>query len=298
MHSLGKIFIGLICVMSIVFMSFAVSVYSTSNNWRETAQNLKKELDDAKSKNNALSSKLTDLQKNCEDMLAEKGALVSTLHTEAEEMRKQHDSDQRIIADLRKEVATASGLIQTAHSELSEARGQLISLRNTFRDTQKKWSQLFDDYVKETDKSHDLALKLSSLESVSLELVKQYEASVQVLKQFGLKPNPELYTGVPPFQVAGRITEVRSTGMVEITIGEDSGLVKGHQLDVYRKADGRDVYLGVVEVVLTEPDKAACKILPEYRKGTVQVDDIVTSEFSQERQKYQIKRNSHVATSF
>ena len=37
MNLVGKIFIVLILVMSLVFMSFAVVVYATHHNWKEVA---------------------------------------------------------------------------------------------------------------------------------------------------------------------------------------------------------------------------------------------------------------------
>ncbi len=37
MNLVGKIFVVLILVMSLVFMSFSVVVYATHNNWREVA---------------------------------------------------------------------------------------------------------------------------------------------------------------------------------------------------------------------------------------------------------------------
>lgn len=299
MNFVGKLFIILIFVMSLVFMSFAVAVYSTSNNWKETAKKVDEELKAAKAQVQQLTAKQTELQQTCDESLKKKGEEIAKLSAEIVNLNNEKDSAVKTRIELENTIGTAIATVQSTHKEIAESRGQLESLTNDFRKAQLDWNTLFTDFVKKTDEAHALSMKLSNLEAVSQELVKQNSDGVAVLKQFGLLPNPELYRGVPPYQVEGKITDVRSTGsnaMVEITVGSDSGLMKGHQLDVYRKAEGRDIYLGVVEVVLTEPNKAACRILPEYRKGTIQVDDSVTSEFSQERQKYQIKRDAHVAT--
>jgi hypothetical protein len=53
-------------------------------------------------------------------------------------------------------------------------------------------------------------------------------------------------------------------------------LTKGHQLDVVRNLEGRSSYVGKVEIIETAPDKSVAKILPEFRRGTVQKDDEVT----------------------
>ena len=297
MNSVGRIFIVLIFIMSLVFMSFTVAVYSTSNNWKKIADEHKSSLDKARAESNQFKQRLEELQKNVDEQLKAKGDIIADLHSQVGIFaQNQQETTQQLVA-LQSEINDALQAIKSTHITLADAQAQQTQLRDVFRKTQQDWNALLTDYVTKTDEAHTLTLQLNNLELVSQELVKQYADAKSVLNQFNLKPNPQMYAGVPPFLVTGRIKEVRATGLVEITVGEDSGLMKGHQLDVYRKAeDGRDQYLGVVEVVLTEPNRAACKVLPEYRKGSVQINDIVTSEFSQERQKYQLKRDAHVAS--
>ena len=297
MNSVGRIFIVLILVMSLIFMSFTFMVYTSSNNWKKVADEHKASLDKARAESNQFKQRLEELQKNVDEQLKAKGDVIAALHSQVSEFAQNHQESTQQLVALQKEINDAVQAIKSTHITLAAAQAQQTDLRDVFRKTQQDWNALLTDYVTKTDEAHTLTLQLNNLELVSQELVKQYADAKSVLNQFNLKPNPQMYAGVPPFLVTGRITEVRATGLVEITVGEDSGLMKGHQLDVYRKAeDGRDQYLGVVEVVLTEPNRAACKVLPEYRKGSVQINDTVTSEFSQERQKYQMKRDAHVAT--
>ncbi|MGL6194281.1 MAG: hypothetical protein ACRC2T_05610 [Thermoguttaceae bacterium] len=288
--------------MSIVFMSFAVLVYSSSNNWKTVAEEAKKAADAEKAKVQQLTAKQTELQKNIEEMLAAKANEIAALTTTVMELRNKEVIDKNKIAELHKENGLAETTVQLAHNEIENIRAELITLRDKFNKTQEDWNALFTSYVKKTDEAANLQQQLTNLEDTSRDLVRILGDAQEVLRKFGLKADPNLYTGVPPHLVAGKVTEVRGAnsgnndGFVAITIGSDSGLMKGHQLDVFRKLDGRDEYLGVVEVVLTEPNEAVCKIIPEYRKGTIKSGDIVTSEFSQERQKYQKTRDTNVAT--
>ena len=64
---------------------------------------------------------------------------------------------------------------------------------------------------------------------------------------------------------------------VEVSIGSDDGVLAGHHLDVHRTADGANTYVGKIEVIRTTPDKAICKILPEFRQGEIQVSDRVST---------------------
>ena len=297
MNAVGRIFIVLIFIMSLIFMSFTVAVYSVSNNWKATADKLKGDLTKAQSDRSRLENEKKELEKNCDELLTAKGNEIAGLHAQLLQFQTDNTMQQEDLVRLQNAINIATQTIKTTHESLQVAQAEQTTLRNEFRKTQLDWNDLLTDFIKKTDEAHDLSMKLGNLESVSQELVKQYANAKAVLDLVGMKPVPELYTGIPPYLVTGRVTEVRPTGLVEVTIGEDSGLMKGHQLDVYRKSDdGRDIYLGVVEVLLTEPNRAAARIMPEYRKGTVQAGDIVTSEFSQERQRYQLNRDTHVAT--
>ena len=66
-----------------------------------------------------------------------------------------------------------------------------------------------------------------------------------------------------------------SKGLVEIKIGSDDGLLKGHKLEVYRSTG----YVGRIEVVETHFDTAVCQVVPGYLKSRIQKDDLVTSRF-------------------
>ena len=86
-------------------------------------------------------------------------------------------------------------------------------------------------------------------------------------------------TNTPP-RVDGVVSATTGDGLVEITIGEDDGLLKGHSLQVYRIAGGVSTYLGRITVVRTSPDKSVCKVDPNYRKGTIQRGDRVASKLN------------------
>ena len=55
-------------------------------------------------------------------------------------------------------------------------------------------------------------------------------------------------------------------GLVEISIGSDQGLLKGHKLEVYRIGGGQSTYVGRIEVVKTAPDRGGLQDRPEVPK--------------------------------
>ena len=98
----------------------------------------------------------------------------------------------------------------------------------------------------------------------------------EVLRKFGLDKNKD-YSNVPP-AVDGLILAAQGGGLVEISIGADDGLLKGHQLEVYRTAGGQSTYVGRIEVVKTSADRAVCKIDPKFQNSNMMKGDRVASK--------------------
>src|SRR5438874_994550 len=54
MNWLGKVFVVVILIMSLVFMGLAMAVYATHKNWRTVSDDLKKKLTESQTLNTAL----------------------------------------------------------------------------------------------------------------------------------------------------------------------------------------------------------------------------------------------------
>lgn len=78
------------------------------------------------------------------------------------------------------------------------------------------------------------------------------------------------HPGHASLPVDGVVLVVRKD-LVEISIGSDDGLRKGHRLDVYRES----TYLGRVAVRRTAPDRAVAEIIPAFHKGQIRKGDVV-----------------------
>ena len=69
MNWLGKVFVVVILIMSLVFMGLAMAVYATHKNWQQVSLDLNKKLTDAKSENAKLQ---TEHNRRVEDLEREK----------------------------------------------------------------------------------------------------------------------------------------------------------------------------------------------------------------------------------
>jgi hypothetical protein len=117
---------------------------------------------------------------------------------------------------------------------------------------------------------------LGALKATNVTLVQDVQKYRKIFDVLGIKPD-DVGRLAPPLECHVQGVSDVGTGLIEITVGADEGLLQGHQLDVFRMNDSGPTYLGKVEVVTTEPHKAVCKILPEFQKGTIQKGDNVTN---------------------
>lgn len=278
MNLVGKIFTVLIFVMSLLFMSFAVAVYATHKNWKEVVTNpqaapgkpkgLAHQLKDAKSRNQELNDQKAKLE---DDLAKEKKAdeqARSKQESEYALLEQEFNRLQKERQDLLKQASVAAGAMAATQATLKDLRDEIYGpdrksgLRGDIQRTNQEKDDLHKQVVRLTDQLHQLAIEKKRLEARAFELGKDKAKALDVLRKFGLKAEPQIYEDVPP-EVWGVVLAVTGEGpdlLVEISLGEDDGLRKGHKLHVYR-VSGPPPYVGDVEVLQTYPDKAVCRVV-------------------------------------
>jgi len=256
-------------------MSFAVVLYATHTNWRVRAVNMEKERDEK-------SKKLTELENqknNMETALKLENTLqvnsVIALTERVRQLTQDCEEAKDKVTELRADLAAQTAAVQASHETAEGLRKRLDGQSEALLVSQNEWMDMSTQLSKKIDEAHSLAIQVTTYQSVASQLAKDYADAIEVLRKHGLSSDPALYTKMPPAGIRGMVTEVRPRGIIEISIGSDSGLVKGHQLDVIRDRDGRSSYVGKIEITETAPDRAVASVLPAFRRGVVQRDDEV-----------------------
>ena len=282
MNLVGKIFIVLVFIMSCLFMGFAVAIYASHTNWRTVVEEpdtgLNAQLDKEKAKSGQLSSERDRLaeQRDAEELA--KRDVLGKLQTETQSLTEQRDEAMKQVTQLNQDLRANTAGLAEAHNTLAALRGEVDKLRAEIRQEQQEKDSARSKVVELTDDMHDKVNALAALQGRHKDLAENHADLVAGLRIEGLETSPDAYSGKAA-KVDGLVLAVRNTGLIEVSIGTDDGLRSGHTLEVYRVADGlAGTYLGKVEVTQLEPDKAACKILPEFRKGAIQKGDRVASK--------------------
>ncbi|MDR1962902.1 MAG: hypothetical protein LBQ50_03890 [Planctomycetaceae bacterium] len=261
--------------MSIMFMGFAVVIYATHTNWKKRSDELVEVRKELETQKKQLEDSKADMAREHNEELTKRREVIANLETKVAELSEENGKLTKENEQLSNQEAEDIAAVNLSHESMQSLRAEVEGLRKDLRKSQEDCAKLKSDLVTKTDKAHQLALQLTTYRSVGEKLLQDYRDAVDVLKKHGLKPVPELYTGIPPKGIQGVVTEVRPKGWIEISIGTDSGLVEGHRLDVTRNLDGRSSYIGKIKIIRPEADRSAAEILPEFRRGTVQRGDRV-----------------------
>ncbi len=287
MNLVGKIFVVLIFVMSLVFMSFTVMVLSAHKNWRDVVENttatpdkplgLKLQLQNARQENDRLKAERDDLTKQLDAEIAAKRAQLTKLESERDDLRRELDQRMQELTALTQQERDAIAAMQAAHQTLAARTNEVNSLRTEVQQAQKDRHESLIRLVSRTDELQQTANELRTLKDQSTVLAQDLAKAREVLAKFNLKPDPGAYQDQTP-QVEGVVLAAPGNNLIEISLGSDDGLTKGHHLEVFRLAGGEGKYLGRVEVVRTEPARAVCQILPEFNRGPIQQGDRVASK--------------------
>ncbi len=287
MNFVGKIFIVTIFVMSCVFMGVAVTVYGTHTNWRDMVmrqkaegpskpKGLKFQLTDLKQEKQQLQGQLEKLQNELDKEKVDRQNQVTKLESLLSEMKEDRDRREKQIAGIRKQAEEASAAMAATHTTLKSFRGEVQQRRDAISEAQKQRDKSFKRAVALADEVHQLETEQGRLESRFADLTTDAQRMRDLLRANEMDPTASPDEALPT--VKGLVMAIPRSGLMEVSIGADDGVRKGHRLEVYRIGEGVSKYLGRVEVVRTSPDKAVCQILPEYRKGLIREGDRVASK--------------------
>ena len=290
MNLVGKIFVFLIFLMSLVFATFSVIVYSAHTNWRDEVLReeavgdkpvgWKPQLEYQLQVNQELEAQLAEREDMLAREIAARRRVVAQLETEKERLLAQQGEAQGNYDALLKLHEEKLVALENATADIQRVQGEIDELRQVIKDQQNTIETSFRELTLRTESIHQLEGEVGRLNETNESLVDQVARAKLVLERNGLSVHDPDDENPPALE--GRILAVRQRDkdtFVELSVGSDDGLEVGHTLQVFRG----DRYLGNVVVVRTRPDRAAGQIDRATRKGPIQVRDRFESRRALER---------------
>lgn len=277
MNFLGKIFVVLILIMSIVFMSLAMVVYATHKNWKEVVegpnglrnqlQTLTQEKERLTLAHNRRVEELDALKTSAEQQ-------VSKLETERVALLDRNSQIQTELDQLKAERRDATAMVAATQQNNDRLSVEVTGLRGQIRDEQQARDLAFSQTLAATEQLHQIAGEYQSAKERQQQLTQQVAGMTSVMRESGIDPTTDPDSVVPT--VDGFVTQTRRADgatLVELTIGSDDGLKAGNTVEVYRGTR----YLGRVEILRTSPDKAVGRVDRRFQQGQIQEGDRVAT---------------------
>ena len=285
MNLIGKILVGVIFVMSIVFMTLGIVSYSLQKKWKDDCKTLTDKKEQIQTLNSQLQTQIGALEKERESLKSSLNDDIGKLEAKNKSLTDENNNLNNTVSVYRQDTDNAIKALTNTQNNMSALRDELLVMRAALEKAQTDRQTQYAEMVAANDTARVLAMELATLKSTFDILSKDLVDSRYLLAQLGYDDlSPSVYDehlrDVPP-RVEGTITDIRPDGAVVINIGRDDGLLSGHKLHVYRDKQGVPSYLGRIEIIDVKPGVAYGKIMSEYRNGTILRNDKVTAYLSQ-----------------
>ncbi len=278
MTLLGRIFIGLILVLSVAFCAISVVVIANHKDWKQAGQAFQQ-------KNQQLATNIQELQRTLDatkrDLEQEQVGRRVTLGLLQTQLDQERERLAQLTGELQKLQATNT--IQTqalaatqdelarVTKENTEIKAQIVQVVKDRDDQTRKAISLQDDLNNRLVVLSSLNKQLDTIRDSATILEARNISMKNAMDRAGVKDD---LADPPPSTLTGLVNAVDQKGLIEISVGQDDGLREGHELEVYRGAQ----YLGRIQIIRTDVDKSIGKIMNEYRRGYIQKDDRVVAK--------------------
>jgi chromosome segregation ATPase len=225
----------------------------------------------AELKSQQLTTTLEDTKSELSIEQAARRSALGALQTQIEQRESELAAQE---AELTKLLAAHTALVATeqqTQQDLNARTKDNETLRKQIVDAREDRDQTFGRLTKAVDEKARLEGMYQSLNERVQQLASDYTGAKEKLDILGLKPN-SLVQGAPAAN--GEVTAVSTSGLVEVSLGQDSGMREGQTLEVTRSGQ----YLGKLQITRVEAGASVAKILTGFQTGYIRKGDRVDTK--------------------
>jgi hypothetical protein len=284
MSTVGKVLVVAQIAFSILLMAFAGGVYSVQTNWHKKADEEQKKYDTASKQ---LNQAKTDLQKEKDTAVAAQKTLkdvADRAQGAADTAKVQITQLQRKLTQDDSELENMRAEAKIAGEEARARRDEAVSMRQINSDLHKTRDEQITLAHQYADKVVNLEQQNKAMTEKHNKLLNDYAILQKFIRIKGFDSDPREVAGLaePAPIVKGVVLNTRKGGrngaeLVEISLGSDAGLAKGHELYVYR-SDGKGKYLGKIRLDYVDYRTAVGVVVQSTKNGQIERGDDVTTK--------------------
>lgn len=287
MSFVGKILVVVLVVLSVLFMALAGGVLAVHNNWRTKHDGVAEKLKSSQEEyttalaNNTAVKQAGDKKAQDSDEIAKTAtAKLTTQDGELVDLKTQ-------VNELQQQLQSQTALATTNAKEAVFRQREALEQRAANRTLQAALDKSAADQRQLEDEKFALQVEYDNLKGTYSEVLVSNQFLVDLAKKHGLETDPRIVARMqappPPIEGVVKVVKKDKTNrpkLVEISIGSDDGLVKGHKIDVVRLGlNGKDSqYMGKIQLTDVSPDHAVGIVIEAAKNGIIEVGDNVTTK--------------------
>jgi hypothetical protein len=285
MSAIGKIFVFLVLILSLLQGALTLVLYTARTTWA--------------AQNKELQTQLTASRANAKQWEVEKGkaeteanARVAKVEDEKKKLQEESKAQKDQIADLQaneqkwkvEEKAALKATVAAAQADVTRRQADVDQLKSTLTVQMEENKKLVDLNNTLRQEKTTAEIEANALRARDKELVEKLQDLAREIARaksplaggvgtkMGTGKNP------PPEKIEGLVRQADPSGLVKITIGSDAGLMKGHTLEVFRLSNipEQSKYLGTIKIIDVSATEAVGQPLGRMA-APLQVGDTVAS---------------------
>src|SRR5262245_21057722 len=219
MNWLGKVFVVVILIMSLVFMGLAMAVYATHKNWQQVSTDLNKKLADARTENTRLQA---EHNRRVEELERE--------NTAREQQAVKLEAERVSLADRLAQIQTERDtLVQSQRDHIAAVAstqkineglaGDVRNLRKDIKTAQQARDVTFKQALDATEQLHEAAGEYNLARERSDQLTRQVAGMTAVLRENKIDPATPPGRVVPNVEgVIRKVEQKAGSQLVEVSI--------------------------------------------------------------------------------
>ena len=280
MTHIGKIFVIVLMVFSLVFLTLSTVVFMTDRNWKQEVDKLKADLSKKSGDLNTAKDEKANLERQFEAAVKDKDLATTQADQQVGQLKDEITRRQNEITDQRQKVETSLENARLAQLDAEAKTKDIEKARQLLRDVQLEAGEYKKQEKDLKDEIFNMRRELAVAKQNNKYLRDNVVTLQNVIQSNGLDPNPAKYSqlSVPP-EVDGEIVRSDAANKrFQISIGSDDGLVAGHELFVYR-LQPQPEFLGKVKVQTVDSDQAVVTVIGTTPQGKkIREGDIVSTK--------------------
>ena len=284
MSTVGKVLVVAQIAFSILLMAFAAGVGSVQTNWKKKAETAEKslatttkQLTDAKQANQKDKDKAVATEKALKDAADRSQGTADAAKVQVTQLQRQLTQTRTELENIRAEAKIAG-------EESRARRDEAVSMRQINAELHKTRDEQITLAHQYADKIVNLEQQSKAMTEKHNKLLNDYAILQKFIRIKGFDSDPREVAGLaePAPILTGLVLSTKKGGrngsdLIEISLGSDAGLAKGHELFVYRP-DGKGKYLGKIRLDYVDYRTAVGVVVQSTKNGQIQVGDNVTTK--------------------